>query len=229
VNLRKSLIVVAALLLCVGLSSASWAQGVLFVANDNVGVGTDTPDRAFHIERAGDTTPGSDAGAKMLLHDTGSSIFRAMLEMRNTGGVGFRLLDLGGGAGCGANCIDFNNILGEFRLNFNDGDGPEFRLTAAGNIILPGGQLNVPDYVFEPDYQLMPLSELAQFVQENKHLPNIPSKASINDSGEFNVTELQLRLLEKVEELTLYTLQQESRIAELSGEVEKLRQQAGGD
>ncbi|MBM4256865.1 MAG: hypothetical protein FJ147_13335 [Deltaproteobacteria bacterium] len=71
--------------------------------------------------------------------------------------------------------------------------------------------LNVPDYVFEPDYKLLPLKQLAKFIEKEKHLPEIPSAKEIKATG-LDVTELQLSLLKKVEELTLYTLQQEQQL-----------------
>lgn len=72
------------------------------------------------------------------------------------------------------------------------------------------------DYVFEKDYQLMPLSEVETFVSENKHLPNFPSAQEVKDNG-VNVVEMDARLLEKIEELTLYVIQLQKEIEELKG------------
>jgi len=77
-----------------------------------------------------------------------------------------------------------------------------------GSFIAGGTALNVPDYVFEPDYKLLPLTDLASYVAKEKHLPDIPSAQDIKTRG-VNVSELQMQLLKKVEELTLYTLEQE--------------------
>jgi hypothetical protein len=63
----------------------------------------------------------------------------------------------------------------------------------------------VPDYVFKPDYALMPLPALGQYVQQNSHLPNVPSESELREEG-MNLEEMQLKLLEKVEELTLYVI-----------------------
>lgn len=63
----------------------------------------------------------------------------------------------------------------------------------------------VPDYVFKPDYALMPLSDLKAYVQQNSHLPNIPAESELRETG-LNIEEMQLKLLEKVEELTLYII-----------------------
>ncbi len=68
-----------------------------------------------------------------------------------------------------------------------------------------------PDYVFEKDYELMSLETLQKFIDENKHLPNIPTAAQIEENG-ADLGELNRLLVEKVEELTLYILQMEKRL-----------------
>jgi hypothetical protein len=71
------------------------------------------------------------------------------------------------------------------------------------------------DYVFDDQYQLMSLDELSEFIKTNKHLPNIPSEAEVMKEGNFDLGEMNKILLEKIEELTLYILQQEERIKAL--------------
>lgn len=77
----------------------------------------------------------------------------------------------------------------------------------------------IPDYVFSEDYGLMTLAKLRDFIHQNHHLPNIPSEKQVaENNGYYNVGELNLKLLEKVEELTLYILELEERIASLENE-----------
>jgi len=71
-----------------------------------------------------------------------------------------------------------------------------------------------PDYVFGKNYNLMPLKELEQFVNENQHLPEIPSAATVEENG-IELGKMNALLLKKVEELTLYIIQMEKRISEL--------------
>lgn len=63
-----------------------------------------------------------------------------------------------------------------------------------------------PDYVFESTYELMPLSSVASFIEANKHLPEVPSAKEIENKG-HNLGEMDLILLKKVEELTLYMIE----------------------
>jgi hypothetical protein len=63
-----------------------------------------------------------------------------------------------------------------------------------------------PDYVFESGYNLRPLSEVENFINVNKHLPDVPSAATVTANG-ANLGEMNATLLQKVEELTLYMIQ----------------------
>ncbi len=84
----------------------------------------------------------------------------------------------------------------------------------AGNIeVKPANQ--IPDYVFKAGYELMTLEDLALFVKKNHHLPNIPSETDILKKGSVDVGAMQLKLLEKIEELTLYLIEQDKEIKEL--------------
>ena len=71
-----------------------------------------------------------------------------------------------------------------------------------------------PDYVFADDYDLLPLKEVEAHINANKRLPGIPSAEVVAEEG-ISVGAMPKRMMEKIEELTLYTLQQEKRIAEL--------------
>ena len=70
------------------------------------------------------------------------------------------------------------------------------------------------DKVFEKDYPLLSLNEVANFIGIYKHLPNIPSAKEVVEQG-ISVNEMVSKLLEKVEELTLYTIQQQAEIDNL--------------
>lgn len=88
----------------------------------------------------------------------------------------------------------------------------------------------VPDYVFENDYKLMPLNELRTYLEQNKHLPGMKSAADIESEGVININEMQMTLLKKVEELTLYILHlkeitedQKTKIDTLQAEINKFQ------
>ena len=72
----------------------------------------------------------------------------------------------------------------------------------------------------------MPLDELEAFIQSEGHLPNVPSQQDVDRAGKLNINDMQMRMLEKIEELVLYTLEQQETIDALHERLEKLEQQA---
>ncbi len=88
---------------------------------------------------------------------------------------------------------------------------------------------NWPDYVFHKKYKLPSLKEVEEFIQKNKHLPDVPSAAEVGKEG-LDLGDNQAMLLKKIEELTLYVIEQNKAneqmkimIAELKLEIEKLK------
>ena len=98
---------------------------------------------------------------------------------------------------------------------------PGARLTGEG-LILDRDPAAVPDYVFEKEYQLPALEEVAAFIARHKHLPDFPSAREIGEKG-LNVGEMTLQLLKKVEELSLYAIQQAEEIASLKHRLDEDR------
>lgn len=83
------------------------------------------------------------------------------------------------------------------------------------------------DFVFADDYQLPSLEEVEQHIQQHKHLPAIPSAAEVSERG-VNVVEMQSKLLQKVEELTLYVIEQNKKLGEQQKKIERLESELRG-
>jgi hypothetical protein len=75
--------------------------------------------------------------------------------------------------------------------------------------------LTIPDYVFKKGYKLMPLKELEEFITQKNHLPNIKSEEEYKTEGGIDLGELNMKLLEKVEELTLHLIELNKKIEKL--------------
>lgn len=73
------------------------------------------------------------------------------------------------------------------------------------------GYTNWPDYVFQPEYQLPDLLEVENYIEQNHHLPGVPSANSVAEEG-IDLSEMNAILLEKIEELTLYVIDLEKRL-----------------
>jgi trimeric autotransporter adhesin len=112
-------------------------------------------------------------------------------------------------------------------INYNNSGGVSigtttlpagYKLAIAGKAIVEEVvvqlQANWPDYVFKTDYNLPSLSEVQKFISVNHHLPGVPSAEEVKSDGVV-VGEMNAILLKKIEELTLYIIKQEERIAAL--------------
>jgi hypothetical protein len=82
-----------------------------------------------------------------------------------------------------------------------------------------------PDYVFGEDYVLMSIDEFEQSINENNHLPGMPSAKEIEDNGGHHIGEIQKKTLEKVEELSLYIIELNNRMKALEQENKELKAQ----
>jgi hypothetical protein len=116
----------------------------------------------------------------------------------------------------GANSIAFSNNTGEY--------GTQTlicgKLWAKDEVVVQTTD-PWPDYVFAPEYKLMPLKELEMFIKKNNHLPNVASAGEIKKEG-IKLAETNVVLLQKIEELTLYLVKQNKEINELKERINKL-------
>jgi hypothetical protein len=101
---------------------------------------------------------------------------------------------------------------------------PGYELSVDGKIVceelLVEDSADWPDYVFQADYRLQPLEEVEAHIKERKHLPGIPTAAEISKNG-LPIGEMQKRMMEKIEELTLHLIEQNKR---MTTQDERIRQ-----
>ncbi|MCR9250198.1 MAG: hypothetical protein NXI20_07215 [bacterium] len=103
-----------------------------------------------------------------------------------------------------------------------------YMLAVSGKSIMTEVKVAVtpwPDYVFTPSYDLKSLEQVETFINENGHLPNIPSAKEVEENNGIELGEMNAKLLEKIEELTLYTIDQQKTIDQLLERIEKLENQ----
>lgn len=197
-----------------------------FYVYGKLGVGTSLPQESAHVNGAlkltstyGNLTLGKmDANYVYFNTDMSGFSFNKPLYLQHTTirGTGNALM-----------FYTHTNTLGITILHDRVGIGtsnPRYKLDVNGGIRAQEVvvETNGADFVFADDYQLRPLSEVEAFITENKHLPEIQSAQEMQENG-VSVSELQTKLLQKIEELTLYLIQQEETIQELRQEVELLK------
>lgn len=100
-----------------------------------------------------------------------------------------------------------------------------YKLFVKGGILTEEVRINLQsdwaDYVFAKEYKLAPLSQVEKFIVDNGHLPNVPSAAQVKEEG-IAVGQMATIQQEKIEELTLYIIQQQKEIDELKAAVKTL-------
>ena len=123
---------------------------------------------------------------------------------------------------------NINNLPNIVEKNGNVGIGtltPTNKLDVNGTVHAKEVKVDLtgwPDFVFKKAYHLPSLEEVEKAILENGYLPNMPSEQEVLESG-LNLGENQKLLLQKIEELTLYTIDQNKRIKELEEENKQLR------
>ncbi|MFY7672004.1 hypothetical protein ACOSP6_13035 [Tenacibaculum sp. MEBiC06402] len=185
----------------------------------NVGIGTTTPSQKLHVN--GDAQIESDAGAELNLLNTSSGNNWQVVSGYNGGfEIGLKNFNMVDAAApffihpTGRTGIGTTNIPADFKL------------AVAGKMITEEVTVKLqstwPDYVFTNDYKLPTLKEVEKQIKENGHLANIPSAEEVSQNG-IELGEMNKKLLEKVEELTLYTIQQEKELEKQGKEIEELK------
>lgn len=121
----------------------------------------------------------------------------------------------------------YQNRNAYFTANVGIGTtAPDEKLTVKGKIhtqevrVDMSGPL-VPDYVFAEDYKLKSLQEVEDYITANKHLPEIPSAQEIEKNG-LMLAEMNMNLLKKIEEMTLYMIEQNKKIEDLQKKIETI-------
>jgi len=139
----------------------------------------------------------------------------------------------GGGMTGGFLTFNTNDNSEKMRIDVNGNVGigttnPDEKLTVNGVIHAKEVKVDLSgplaDFVFKPNYKLMSLPQVEQFVKANNRLPQMPSANEVAKNG-LSMGEMQNKLLQKVEELTLYAIEMKKEINVLKEENKRIRTQ----
>ena len=172
--------------------------------NGNVGIGTIAPNSKFQIS-GGNSATASSALFSIKKNEEGYGLFSGILgsgtswlqsgHVNNTTFYGLTLQPNGGNVGIGTTT-------------------PDAKLSVNGKIHAKEVKVDLvgwPDYVFSNTYQLPTLASVEKYINQKGHLANIPSAKEVAKNG-VELGEMNKKLLQKIEELTLYAIQQKKEI-----------------
>jgi hypothetical protein len=226
----KSRIARAAAAICTlvmpgALSAQTWSAGsggAIYYSSGSVGIGTSSP--SFQLQTNG-----------IIAADQGNNVMVLLGQTAGASGAGTSYGGIWYDTSSNSLRIDalsgdvaWRNIVLNGNGSANVGIGttsPQHLLHVAGTI---GAEQVIvsstgADYVFDPKYKLTPLSEVASYVEENHHLPGIPSAEDMTKQG-ASLGEMQTKLLAKIEKLTLHMIAAEKRSDDLARQNRELEQ-----
>lgn len=231
----------------IGYSSSTTAPSNGLCVNGNVGIGTTSPSQKLevngNISLTGNGTNGNAAiiGAKTQ----GYIILNANSDANN----GSSLVLYGSSSAYYPGCVRFISYQSNGKIVFSNYNGStwpdQMTVLANGNVLIgKNSQVNAlymldvngtiraneivvnttgADFVFSDDYKLLSLKELEESIKENRHLPGIPSADNMQRNG-MTLGQTNTLLLQKIEELTLYLIEQNKTIEKMQIENATLKQ-----
>ncbi|WEA00682.1 hypothetical protein [Mucilaginibacter sp. SJ] len=235
------------------LSSGGANSGLTFLTNNsgtdyvrmqitstgNVGIGTTTPGSDLTITRNG-TGMSVNAGSSGYFGTLAFNRESATGAIFNPTGNAFQINNgngtdknlhiqvySGSGAGVNPDALTINGTTSG--VGINTASVPAgYQFAVNGGVIATSVTVKLytawPDYVFKPTYQLPSLTDVKTYIDQNQHLPEIPSEQEVAKDG-LNLGEMNRLLLKKVEELTLYAIENERKDKEKDKLLASLQQQ----
>lgn len=214
--------------------------GTLQLAKDlyslgNVGINTTTPAERLHIQdgnmlidngRIHLTGTNSYGGPMLVFGDNKQWGLEYVPAANGNPGMNFWKPWTGTPGQLAGNYFLFISDDGDVSIGTNDSQG--YKFAVKGNMIAEEVVVKLhadwPDFVFTNTYGLMDLKEVESYIEENAHLPNVPSAQEVQEKG-INLGEMDGILLQKIEELTLYVIQLQKEVEQQQKLIEALENQ----
>jgi hypothetical protein len=186
----------------------------------NVGIGTTSPEAKLGI-----ASPSSGAALGV-----GRASGQPSIKARSDADGGWLIMDSTGSGKAGVNYYHNADVIlakGGGNVGIGTSNIPAgVSLAVDGKILCEEVEVQLsedwPDYVFEQNYELMPLEKLGQYVREKKHLPDMTTADEVGSSG-ISLGQVQTQMLRKIEELTLYVVDLNQQLSNVRQENKSLQ------
>ncbi|WP_205510094.1 hypothetical protein [Longitalea arenae] len=188
--------------------TGTWGDKFVISKEGNVGIGTPTPSASYKLDVVGsakanliDINSGTADGGRLIFRSEGFPEWR----IRNFNGLGFF-------PGEGAATSLWLDNSGTVGIGVQNTDGHKLRVDGSVRAVsFTANSGNTwADYVFDSTYHLPSLTAVKNYIQQNHHLPDVPSADDVNRDG-VNIVDNQVILLKKIEELMLYVIEQNEK------------------
>jgi hypothetical protein len=190
-------------------------EGIFISSDGKIGMGTSSPGAQLELADFG------NPGSKNL--EIGNDVYLSDIDEANTLGIYGNQDNTIGAIILGSNGPKLLGFAGNLGIGTTPSNG--YKLSVAGKIRCTEIMVEAlpwSDYVFDKGYNLMPIKELELYILTNKHLPDIPDEKTVSEQG-LSIGEMNAQLLRKVEELTLYIIEQQKVLENQQNEIEKIR------
>jgi hypothetical protein len=229
----RNLFIAAIMLLSTIQLNAQWATSGNNIYNTNsgyVGIGTNSPTNILDVSK-------NMMGAQVIIHNLGGGggagftmvddASSANWKFKATASGGFKIRDHANGLN--VIVIEPSSLANAIYIKAGGNVGigtssPSYKLAVNGKIGCKEVEVTLTgwsDFVFAEDYQLRTLEEVEAYINENNHLPDVPSEKEVLEHG-VNVGEMNSTLLRKIEELTLYMIELKKENEQMKAQIEVL-------
>lgn len=226
-------------------SDAAAPNGFIGIGNTNpselltIGIedGTNSLARkAIQISSGGYGEPGSfgtvSNGDKLILYNSGPAQYDGRVGVGSRQNLWFKSFGSAANSGTiewytGQNSTPRMTLTGSGALAIGTTDPKGYMLAVAGSAIATSITVktvdNWPDYVFNPTYKLRPLAYLKAYIDNNHHLPDMPSEEDVKNKG-VDLGEMVKLQTKKIEELTLYLIEKDKQMSNQQKEMNELKE-----